>query len=119
MEEKAIKKNASNLPEGVTSEQVKAWKERYGENKIHACTLLDPDTGDEMVTIVARTPGRKEVGEFEKWVDKNPDKSKEILVNSCVLSHKDEVKNDEKKFMAAFDAIMQVYPIGRAQVKNL
>lgn len=58
------------------------------------------------------------LGEFEKWVDKSPDKAKEILVNACVLSNKEAVKDDDGLFFAAFDAITKLIPVRTATVKN-
>jgi hypothetical protein len=112
------KKEKASLPEGITQEQVKAWKERYGEGKVKLATLLG-DEGNELGEVVVRAPGRKEIGEFEKWVDRNPDKAKEILVNTCLLTHKDEVKANEDMFLAAFDAIAKLIPIGKSVIKNL
>lgn len=106
-------------PEGVTAEMVKAWKERYGESKVKAAQLPKDDENTEYLEVVIRVPDRKTLGEFEKWVDKNPDKAKEILVNACVLSHKDEVKADDGLFMAAFDALSKILPYRVAIIKNL
>jgi len=52
-------------------------------------------------------------------LDKNPNKAKEILIKSCVLSHKDEILADDDKFMAAFNALAEVLPIQRTTIKNL
>jgi|GEM_PF-668112 len=115
---KVEKKIEKLLPEGVTAEQVKAWKERYGEDKVRPASLPRDDNGDNFLDVVVRAPGRKELSEFEKWIDRNPDKAKEILVNTCLLTHKDEVKEDDDLFLAAFDAISQLLPIRKAVIKN-
>ena len=70
------------LPVGVTAEDIKAWKGRYGENKIKIASLPKDDDGNEFMDVIVRVPDRKCLGEFEKWVDKSPDKAKEILVNA-------------------------------------
>ena len=77
--------------------------------------LATPKTLD----VIVRVPDRKTLGEFEKWVDKAPDKAKEILINACVLTHKDEVKADDGLFMAAFDALSKILPYRSATIKNL
>ncbi len=118
MEDNKTKKTKS-LPEGVTAEMVTAWKERYGADKVKVAQLPMDDDGKEFKEVVVRVPDRKTMGEFEKWVDKNPDKAKEILINACVLSGKDEVKADDGLFYGAFDALAKLIPVRTAIVKNL
>lgn len=107
------------LPAGVTPEQVDAWKERYGQDKVKIASLPKSESCDEYLDTIVRAPGRKETSEFEKWVDKNPDKAKEILVNSCLLTHKDEVKANDYLFLGAFDAIAALLQTPKAIIKNL
>lgn len=109
----------SNLPEGVTEDMVKAWKDHYGEKNVKVAQLPKNDEGSESLDVIVRVPDRKTLGEFEKWVDKAPDKAKEILINACVLTHKDEVKADDGLFMAAFDALSKILPYRSATIKNL
>ena len=106
------------LPEGVTPEMMKAWQERYGQKKVQIATLPLDDDGDKTMDVIVRVPDRKTVGEFEKWIDKNPDKAKEIMINACVLSGKDAVKADDDAFFAAFDAVASLIPIRKAILKN-
>jgi hypothetical protein len=109
----------SSLPEGVTEEMIKIWKERYGNDKVKMASLPKDDNGSEFLDVIVRVPGRKEISEFEKWIDRNPDKAKEILINTCLLTHKDEVKENEDLFLGAFDAIAKLLPIRTAVIKNL
>jgi ABC-type proline/glycine betaine transport system substrate-binding protein len=118
MEKKETKQEIS-LPVGVTPEMVKAWKERYGEKKVCLADLPKDDDGIEFLTVVVRVPDRKTMSEFEKFADKNPDKAKEIMVNACVLSNKEEVKADDGLFLAAFDATVKLMPVRAAIIKNL
>lgn len=118
MKQDTAKKEVT-LPEGVTQEQVDAWKERYGANKVKIASLPKEDDGNEYLDVVVRAPGSKELSEFEKWIDKNPLKAKEILVNSCLLSHKVEVKASEYLFLGATDAIAGLLPTPKAIIKNL
>lgn len=106
------------LPVGVTPDALEAWKQRYGASKVKIALLPKDDDGTEFMDVVVRTPDRKVLGEFEKWVDKNPDKAKEILINSCVLSSKDEVKADDGLFLGAFDALVKLIPVRTAILKN-
>ncbi|MGP1514460.1 MAG: hypothetical protein ACTTJH_00685 [Bacteroidales bacterium] len=109
----------TQLPEGVTQEMIKAWQERYGENKVKIAQLPMDDDGKAYKKVIIRVPDRKVMSEFEKWMDKNPDKAKEIMINACLLSGKDEVKADDGLFFGAADAIAQLIPVRVAIVKNL
>ncbi len=111
-------KKETKLPNGVTPEMVAAWKERYGEKNIKLATLLSED-GRELGDAVIRVPDRKTQGEFEKWVDKNPYKAKEILVNTCVLSPKEPIYADDMMFSAAFNAIVELIPMGKFKLADL
>jgi len=114
-----MKKDQITLPQGVTAEMVAAWKEQFGADKVRLAELPLDDNGEKVLEVVVRVPGRKELGEFEKWIDRNPDKAKEIMVNACLLTKKDEVKAQDDLFLAAFDAISQLLPIRKAIIKNL
>ncbi|MBE9468974.1 MAG: hypothetical protein IMY72_11745 [Bacteroidetes bacterium] len=116
-ENKVIKEKLIELPEGVTIEMVNAWKERYGVKKVKLATLSSDDF--PTFDIVVRVPDRNTMGEFEKWLDKSPNKAKEILIKACVLSNKDEVLVNDDKFLAAFNAIAEILPIQKAIIKNL
>ena len=117
--EKTAKEQEVTLPEGVTAEMVAGWKERYGENKVKVAVLPKDDEGNETLEVVVRVPDRKTISEFEKWSDKNPDKAKDIMVNACVLSHKEQVKSDDGLYFAAFDALAKLLPVRAAIIKNL
>ena len=106
------------LPEGVTPEMMKAWQERYGEKKVQIATLPLDDEGEKFMDVIVRVPDRKTIGEFEKWIDKNPNKAKEVLINACVLSGKEAVKADDDAFFAAFDAVASLIPVRKAILKN-
>ena len=107
------------LPDGVTQEQIDAWKDRYGERKVKRASLPRDEDCSDYLEVIVRVPGSKERSEFEKWIDKNPDKAKQILVNSCLLSHKEEVKPNEYLFLGAADAIAGLLPTPKAIIKNL
>lgn len=107
------------LPDGVTEEDIKAFKEKYGQNKVMLASLPLDDDGNDYLDVIVTVPTRKVISEFEKWVDKNPDKAKEIMVNACLLTSKERVKADEGLFFGAFDAISKIMPVRAAIVKNL
>ncbi|PCH69394.1 MAG: hypothetical protein COC06_07555 [Bacteroidales bacterium] len=113
-----IESTKVELPEGVTPEMMKAWQERYGQKKVQIATLPLDDDGDKTMDIIVRVPDRKTVGEFEKWIDKNPDKAKEVMINACVLFGKEAAKLTDDGFFAAFDAVASLIPIRKAILKN-
>ena len=116
MDKKAV---TDELPEGITIAMVKAAKANPGTCNLKLADLPLDDNGDKFLTVLVSVPSRKSMGEFEKWIDKNPDKSKEILINAHLHSHKDQVKADDGLFTGAFDAIVQLMPIRKAIIKNL
>jgi hypothetical protein len=113
-----MKKIELQLPDGTTAEMVVGWKERYGEGKVKLACLQDED-GNDLRTVVVRVPDRKALGEFEKWIDKNPLKAKEILVNACVLTDKEAVKADDILFSSAFNAVAELIPLGKFKLADL
>lgn len=108
----------NKLPAGITEEMVAQAKEKYGDKKVKIAELPKDDNGDEFLSVLVRVPDRKTLDEFEKWMDKSPGKAKEILLNACLLSHKDEVKADDGLFLSAVEAIAQLIPIRKAVIKN-
>ncbi len=119
MAEQSKQQSNSNLPDGVTAEMIKAWKERYGSDKVKMASLPMDDNGDKYLDVIVRVPDRKTMSEFEKWLDKNPDKAKTLLINSCLLTGKEQVKADDALFFGAFDAIAELIPVRKSIVKNL
>lgn len=120
MTEKKENNRKEKLPIGVTAEMVKAWKERYGEKKVKKARIKDDDNVFEPFDVVIRRPGRTDMSEFEKWIDKRPDKAKELLIKACVLSpNKEEILADEDKFLMTFNAVAEMLPISKVEIKNL
>jgi len=101
---------------GATDAQIEDWKKTWpGVTRVE---LPADDNGDNFVGAVLKAPDRKVMSEWEKWSDKNPDKAKEIMINGCFLTRKDEVKADYGLFAAAFDACAQLIPVRKAVLKN-
>ena len=120
MTTKSEKQNEEvRLPDGVSLEMVKAWKERYGHTKIKLATLNAPDGEFEPFDVVMRVPDRIAMGEFEKYLDKNPNKAKEIILKACLLTKKDEVLANDDMFLAAFNALAEILPVAKSEIKNL
>lgn len=112
------KKQPEQLPEGITAEMIAEAKAKYGENKVRIAELPLDDDGNDYLPVLIRVPDRKVMGEFEKWMDKQPNKAKELLVNSCLLTHKDRVKAEDELFFTCVNAIADLIPIRKANIKN-
>ncbi len=113
---KPTEKNANTG--GATQAEIAAWKERYGEKNLHLFTIPETDGEDEL-EFIARTPDRKTLAEVEKWGEKDPNKAKEITINTCVLTRKEEIKGNDYYFLTAYVALSKLVKIGEATVKNL
>lgn len=98
---------------------IEAAKAKYKENSVKLAELPKDEERNEYLTVLVRRPDRSVLSEFSKWVDKNPGKADEILVNSCLLSHKDIVKADDGLFAGCVDAISQLISIRKANIKNI
>jgi hypothetical protein len=103
---------------GATPAEIRAWKERYGENKLHVVTIPADDDEKEL-EFIARTPDRRVISEIEKWAEKDPNKAKEIVINACVLTCKDEIKGNDYYFLSAYVSLSKLVKIKEAQIKNL
>ncbi len=109
---------AENVRSLVTPEMIAAAKAAHGERKVKIIQLPLDDDSEQFLEVLARVPSRKIIGEYEKWADKQPDKAKEIIVNSCLLCGKEEVKADDDLFLTAVNAIAELIPIRKAIIKN-
>lgn len=104
---------------GITEEMIKKATDKYGDKRVKFAEIPVSDETDEVMTVLVRKPDRVVLGEFQKWLDKNPNKAEDILVKNCLLSHKDEVIADEGLFAGALDAISQLITARKARIKNL
>lgn len=102
----------------ISPEAITAAKEKYGEDKVKVADLPLDDNNEQFLPVLMTVPTRKTLGEFEKWSASQPDKAKEILLNACLLTSKDEVKSDDALFLTAVNAIADLIPIRKAIVKN-
>jgi len=119
MSEKKQSAQVAELPEGISQEMINKAREKYGEEKVKMADLPKDDDRDNYLTVLVRRPDRQVMNEYSKWIDKSPGKADEVLLNSCLLSHKDTVKADDGLFMAAVDAIAQLIVIRKAIIKNI
>jgi hypothetical protein len=105
---------------GISEEMIAAAKSKYGDNKIVTLDLPKDENETDFLTVLARKPDRQVKGEYLKWMEKNPNKADDILLNNCLLSHKEEVKADEGLISGAVDGLMKLFVIRTARnIKNL
>lgn len=112
-------KGTNTLPEGITQDMIDAAQLKYKPNHVNYAELPKDDDGNEYMTVLVRKPDRSVLSEFTKWVDKNPGKADDILVNNCLLSHKEIVKADDGLFQGCVDAIAQLISVRKAKIKNI
>ncbi|GAB6121653.1 hypothetical protein [Dysgonomonas termitidis] len=108
----------NNLPEGVTPEMIKAWKEQYGPDKVKLATLA-PEVPEKTKDVVVRVPDRQTYNQYDKWVGTDPGKAKDILINACLLSNKEEVKADDVLYFSCYWALSELLPLHKAIVGDL
>lgn len=103
----------------ISQDVIDGFKKQYGDKRICIAELFKGDQRINVsLTVVILKPDSRVRTEYMKWAEKNPNKAEGILINSCVLTSKDEVKADEELFIAAIDAIAQLFPTGNANIKN-
>jgi len=107
------------LPDNITPQVINAWKEKYGEKRVKIAVLSDDEDVFPPFEVVIRRPGRRDMGMYEKFMDRDPDKAKAIIVKNCSLTHTDELLSHDDKFAHAFNAIANLMPIAKAEIKNV
>jgi hypothetical protein len=113
--------NEQNLPEGITKEMITEAKRKHRSVKV--ADLLDAE-GNYIDTILVGNPTTFIQNEWEKFIDKDLQKAKGILINGCVpcAEHKEMIKGLEKNsdaYMAVFEACAKMLPVGKAVLKNV
>lgn len=111
-------KGITNLPDGVTPEMVAAWKIEHGQDKVKKVTLC-PELPDKKLDVVVCVPNRYVYNQFDKWIGSDPAKAKDILVNACLLSHKEVVKLDDDLYFSCYWALSELLPLHKAIVGDL
>lgn len=117
MEDNKKGAKALKLPEGVTSDMVDVWKEKWGKN-LRIIDLPTNDDENEFFTVIAHIPTRRTLSDWEKFADSNPNKSKEILVKNSLLTGVEQVMADDALFGTCSVALMEIVPVRKAIIKN-
>ena len=93
--------------------------EKHGKSNVKVLSIPKNEEETELVDVLAIVPTRQIVGEFEKYADRQPNKAKEILVKSCILTEKDLILADDGMFNGAVNGLAELIPLRKATVKNL
>lgn len=105
--------------------RIEEWKSKYGANKVKQIEIPLDDEGKATLKVIAHVPSLKVMNEWEKFLDKNPLKAKEIIVKNCLLTGVDKIyseKNDiidDELFMNVYLALTELMPIRKSLIKNL
>lgn len=118
-QEEKVAATPAGLPEGITQEMIDSFKGKHGANNIRMASLPKDDYNEQFLHVLLKVPGRRELGEFEKFADRDPNKAKEILINACLLTSKDEVKASDDLYYSAINAISDLIPIRKAIIKKV
>ncbi|HMI04278.1 MAG TPA: hypothetical protein VK541_17450 [Pedobacter sp.] len=111
--------NKEKLPEGITQDMVDAAKTKWPKEGAVKFADLEMDDYGNILTVLVRRPCRTVMSEYSKWEKNSPKKADETLVKACLLSHKDQVMEDDDLFMAAVDAIAKMIKVRQATLKNI
>lgn len=114
----AEKKKKEELPEGLTKQQVAAWKETYGSEGVHMA-ILPTEEENVKIKIVFITPDRRTMDMWEKFSDKDPGKASDILIKNLVKHGKEKLAHDDMAYRACLNEIYKKVPIGEGETINL
>lgn len=117
-----MSKNSDNkilLPEGVTIDQYNIWMEEHNRKVFVFEVPLDEDE-DETALVVLRSyaADRTVCGQFEKWIDKDPQRARTILIKYSTLHGKDILTKNNFAFQAASNFLIEKFPMMKGAVKN-
>lgn len=110
--------NKTKLPKGVTEDQFKAWQDEYGKDELRLATLAKNLDESETLDVVVRVPDRETYNIARKYMDTDVAKGYEIIINACLLSHKDEVKANKYLYYSCEHAMSQLIPLRKAIVSK-
>lgn len=112
------KQGVEELPDGITSELIAKAKRENGNDKVKMIDIFNEDNSGIELTVLCCVPSRTVVGQYRRYSDTDPKKADEILVKACLLSHKEQVLNNDALFNGCLLGIADLIPIRKAIVKN-
>ena len=109
------------LPMSLTNEQLEMAQSTH--KKVSECELFDSENTSYGKTFFGR-PSSNVIAGFERYVDKDSFKAREILIKGtvCLPEHKEIIMGWEKnseEYAAAFDAAAKQLPVGKSEAKNV
>lgn len=103
----------------VTKEMLDAARKIHGKVDVYS---LDDADGNNYGDIMLKVPSPKALSEWEKWLDKDPMKSRRILVNATLVNRIEEIKDwaeNSNEFYAAYNSATFMIPTGKGTLKKL
>lgn len=127
MEKKEVKLNDVLLKDNivlreVSEETLEAIRVKYPrkveKGELRRLELPTNDLGTEKIEVVVCVPDRNTVTQFMRFVESQPKKAQEMLVNQCLLTNLDEVMADDYLFFTCAGLIAELFPIRQGKIKN-
>ncbi len=121
MSEKAEKKPTYQPSvERLSDDTKKVIRAEHAEELEKLKTLEVPTDESEshFIEVAALVPNRRVLSQHMKFIDSNPSKAQDILVNNCVLTSKDRIKADDFMYNTTVALLAELIPIGQGRIKN-
>lgn len=93
--------------------------EQYGKEKLRILVLPMDELSMESIEVVVKIPDRSTISQVMKFMNENPKKANDILINSCLLTSKEIVNADDGLYFTCATGIAELMPIRQASIKNL
>lgn len=91
---------------------------KYKEKDLRRLFLPLDDDNNEELEVIATVPSKSVMGQYMKFMDSNPVKANDILINHCVLTSKERIKNDDGLYWTCVSELAGLLPIRQGRVKN-
>lgn len=88
------------------------------KEKLKRVFLPLDDNNDEIQEVIVEVPNRRVLSQYMKWIDNNPSKAQDILINECLLTSKEAVKADDALYNTCVAEIAGLIPIRQGRTKN-
>lgn len=93
-----------------TKEQIEGWRQQFGE-------LFQIDIEDKR--CILKKPARKTLSFATSVATKDPIKFNEILLKDCWVAGDEEIKTNDKYFLAASAKLSEVLEVAEASIVKL
>ncbi|EKT3957691.1 conserved hypothetical protein [Flavobacterium psychrophilum] len=102
----------------MNKEEREALIKKHGEKNLKMLEVPTDDLGSQTIDVAVRIPDRSVMSQYMKYSDVNPKKAQEILVKYCVLSHLEQILDDDALFMTTVSLLAELIPIREGRVKK-